>query len=74
MVMNISNKLERLEKKLSDKTKTKLIFVVEEEDGIYKLNGKEYTENELEKIREDYRRKGISLRYIIVKLVKTDTR
>ncbi len=72
--MNISNKLERLEKKLSDKTKTKLIFVVEEEDGIYKLNGKEYTENELEKIREDYRRKGISLRYIIVKLVKTDTR
>ena len=71
--MNISNKLERLEKKLSDKTKTKLIFVVEEEDGIYKLNGKEYTENELEKIREDYRRKGISLRYIIVKLVKTDT-
>jgi len=71
--MNISNKLERLEKKLSDKTKTKLIFVVEE-DGIYKLNGKEYTENELEKIREDYRRKGISLRYIIVKLVKTDTR
>lgn len=74
MVMNISNKLERLEKKLSDKTKTKLIFVVEEEDGIYKLNGKEYTENELEKIREDYRRKGISLRYIIVKLVETDTR
>jgi len=74
MVMNISNKLERLEKKLSDKTKTKLIFVVEEEDGIYKLNGKEYTENELEKIREDYRRKGISLRYIIVKLVGTDTR
>lgn len=72
--MNISNKLERLEKKLSDKTKTKLIFVVEEEDGIYKLNGKEYTENELEKIREDYRRKGISLRYIIVELVKTDTR
>lgn len=72
--MNISNKLERLEKKLSDKTKTKLIFVVEEEDGIYKLNGKEYTENELEKIREDYRRKGISLRYIIVKLVETDTR
>jgi len=72
--MNISNKLERLEKKLSDKTKTKLIFVVEEEDGIYKLNGKEYTENELEKIREDYRRKGISLRYIIVKLVGTDTR
>jgi len=74
MVMNISNKLERLEKKLSDKTKTKLIFVVEEEDGIYKLNGKEYTENELEKIREDYRRKGISLRYIIVELVKADTR
>lgn len=72
--MNISNKLERLEKKLSDKTKTKLIFVVEEEDGIYKLNGKEYTENELEKIREDYRRKGISLRYIIVELVETDTR
>ena len=72
--MNISNKLERLEKKLSDKTKTKLIFVVEEEDGIYKLNGKEYTENELEKIREDYRRKGISLRYIIVELVKADTR
>lgn len=70
--MNISNKLERLEKKLSDKTKTKLIFVVEEEDGIYKLNGKEYTENELEKIREDYRRKGISLRYIIVKLVKDE--
>lgn len=72
--MNISNKLDRLEKKLSDKAKTKVIFVVEEEDGIYKLNGKEYTENELEKIRDDYRRKGISLRYVIVKLVGTDTR